>query len=200
MKSLRYYDTPGFLKSGVLLLGFLLYLSHVKALAQTSFNRWEARPAAMPKAVASAARRGTQIVRTKAHQDSVHRIRQLRQDSLRVAAVAAQMLPLKRGIGQRIKEKQVVSEDAKYFEYLRKTVRYPEEALRAETEGRVVIRLTVDDAGKVVNATVVENTIPEGAIGRGIIVQQVSSILRQLKFEPDAGVNTEELEMNYKYE
>jgi len=186
---MHFSNTPDFGKSGVLFLVLLLGLSHSKTLAQTSFNRWEAQPVATQKVGASAAQKETKVIRTKAQQDS-----------LRIVTAAAQTPPLKRGIGQRVKEKQVVSEDIKYYEYVRKTVRYPIEAVRAGTEGRVAIQLTVDAAGQVVGTTVVENTISEGAAGREVMVQQAGRILQQLKFEPTAGVTVEELSVTYSYQ
>ena len=123
-----------------------------------------------------------------------------RQDSLRIVASAAEVPPLRRGLGQRIKEKKMVAEDIKYYEYARKVFRYPSDALGAETEGRVAIRLVVNAAGRVVGTTVIENTIPEGAAGREAMVQQVDFLLRQLKFEPAAISTEEEFVHTYKYE
>lgn len=177
-----------------------LLLTGRRGLAQTSFNRWEAQPVATPKPVTSTAKRGAKIGHTKAHQDFLARAQQLRQDSLRIATAAAQTPPLKRGIGQRIKEGQLVTDDSSYFEYLRKTVRYPKEALLAATEGRVVTRLTVGAVGRVINVTVIESTIPEKAVGREAMLRQVDEVLRQIQFEPTAGITTEDLEVSYKYE
>ena len=174
------------------LLGCLL-LTPWPGRAQERYNRWEARPAPAPTPAASAAARGEKALLSKARQDSLSR----------VAAVARLPL-LRRGIGQRLKEGRGEVADAKYYEYVLRLIRYPMEAVRAATaatkatEGTVTVRLTVNAAGQVTNASLVESTIPVGAPGQANMVQQAVSRLQLLRFEPAAGVTEEELRVNYR--
>ncbi|UOG72794.1 energy transducer TonB [Hymenobacter tibetensis] len=115
-------------------------------------------------------------------------------------ANAAEVPSLRRGIGQRMKEGQMIAEDIRHHEYMSKSFHYPSEALRAETEGRITLRLAVNPTGQVVSITSTENTIPAGAVGRENMVQQVYFLMRQLKFEPAATTTDEEFVFTYKYE
>lgn len=160
--------------------------------AQATYNRWEAKPVPKAQSANSATSRGPQSVLTKAQQDSAQTV-------ARIAAAKADMPLLKRGLGQRLQLQQTLPEDASYSTYIRKTLRYPILALRAGTEGQVTMRLAVSEAGQVVSTTVVENTIPEGAVGREIMIQQAELLLSQLKFVPDAATE-EDLTISYRYE
>lgn len=188
--------SPGLSKPGLLLLIVLLFGK--SASAQTSFNRWDAQPIPNPKPTASTKQRGSQIVQAKARQDSLARIQQMRNDSLRLIADLAQIPLLPRGIGQRIKENQTVPGDNNYYEYIRKGIRYPSKAIRAETEGQVVMRLKINASGHVVDATVIDNTIPPASVGRDEMVRQANFLLHQLRFEPAASSTEEELSVAYK--
>lgn len=166
------------------------------AWAQTGYNRWDARPVPTPSP-AAAAQRGAQLVRAKAYQDSVALIQRLRLDSVRIAAIAAPTL-LKRGIGQRLQSKLLLPEDNWYFVYVGRVVRYPMEALRAQTEGDVKMKVLVDPNGKVMHIKLVESTILPGAVGAAIMIQQVRSVFRQLRFEPASSSTEEEMKISYK--
>ncbi|WP_375435421.1 energy transducer TonB [uncultured Hymenobacter sp.] len=196
MKRKQQSNSPGLPKPGLLLL--ILLLVGNSALAQTSFNRWDAQPMPTPKPTASAKQRGSQIVQAKVRQDSLARIQQVRNDSLRLVADLAQIPLLPRGIGRRIKENQTVSGDNNYYEYIRKGIRYPSEAIRAETEGQVIMRLKINTSGNVVSAIVIDNTIPPASVGRDEMVRQADFLLHQLRFEPAASNTEEELSVAYK--
>ncbi|AHJ97911.1 energy transducer TonB [Hymenobacter swuensis] len=105
---------------------------------------------------------------------------------------------LQRGIGQRIKENRILPEDNSYYDYLRKTIRYPAQALRAQVAGKITMRLTINAAGLVSDVEETKNTIPVGATGRDEMVQQVAVVLRQLRFEPGTTAS-EELTITYQF-
>lgn len=137
-------------------------------------------------------------MQAKIRQDSLNQVQALRRDSLRIVASGADMPLLQRGIGQRIKENRILPEDNRYYDYLRRTIRYPTQALRAQVEGKIIMRLTINTTGQVSNLEEVENTIPAGAVGRDEMVRQVVVALRQLRFEAGP-VTTEELTFAYKF-
>lgn len=168
------------------------------AWAQTGYNRWDAKPVAAPRPTISAAQRGMQLMRAKARQDSIARARQLYQDSLRIAVATTSSL-LKRGLGRRIVDKRFLPEDNAYFEYIRRFIRYPVEALRAQIEGDVVMKLSVDATGRVMQLQLVESTIPRGTAGEATMIQQARLLLRQLQFEPAAEASEEEMKIGYKF-
>ncbi|MBX0289541.1 energy transducer TonB [Hymenobacter sp. HSC-4F20] len=93
----------------------------------------------------------------------------------------------------------MLPEDNRYYEYVRQFITYPVDALRAQTEGEVKMKLTVDAAGKVVRMHLVESTIPSGATGESVMIQQARLLLRQLRFEPAAGTSEEEMKIGYKF-
>ncbi|WP_139921794.1 energy transducer TonB [Hymenobacter sp. DG01] len=183
----------------LLLLLLITSFGGSPAWAQTGYNRWDAKPVTTPKPATSAAQRGAQLARAKARQDSIVRAQHLYQDSLRIAAATAPTL-LKRGIGQRIKDKRLQPEDATYFEYIRRFIKYPVEALRAQIGGDVVMKLSIDATGRVTHLKLVESTIPPGAAGEVAMIQQARLLLRQLRFELAAGVTEEEMRIGYRFE
>lgn len=180
-------------------LVLLVSIGSSTAWAQTSYNRWEAKPAPTTTASKPASLRGARLVQTKARQDSIAHARQLLQDSLRVEAIATANV-LKRGIGQRLRDGHVLPEDNGYYEYAYRAIQYPKEALRAGIQGSVKVKLTVNPTGKVTEVRLVESTIPPGAPGEALMVQQARTILRQLRFEPSASSTQEELKLVYRYE
>ncbi|RSK33124.1 energy transducer TonB [Hymenobacter metallilatus] len=168
-----------------------------QARAQATYNRWEAKPVIRPKPP-TAAQRGVQTMQAKIRQDSLNQLQALRRDSLRIVASGAAMSLLQRGIGQRIKENHILSEDNRYYDYLRRTIHYPTQALRAQVEGKITMRLTINTTGQVNNLEELENTIPASAAGRAEMVRQVVVALRQLRFEAGP-VTTEVLTFAYKF-
>ncbi|WBO86178.1 energy transducer TonB [Hymenobacter yonginensis] len=142
----------------------LLLTAAGQAHAQATYNRWEARPVAMP-----------QTKFTKAQQDSIRRTGYWQKNP-----------SLKRGIGPRIRNRQLLPEDQPYFDFVGRSVRYPAAALRAQTEGEVWMQLAVDATGRVVKVTLLTTTIAPGAGGEAEIVQQTREILQHLRFEPAA--------------
>ncbi|WP_170172510.1 energy transducer TonB [Hymenobacter rigui] len=169
-----------------------------QARAQAAYNRWEAKPVTPRKAATTPAQRGRQVMQAKNRQDFLNQVQALHRDSLRIVASGAAMPLLQRGIGQRIKENHILPEDNQYYDYLRRTIRYPTQALRAQAEGKITMRLTINTTGQVSNLEEVENTIPAGAAGRAEMVRQVVVALRQLRFEAGP-VTTEELTFGYKF-
>ncbi|SHM00411.1 TonB family protein [Hymenobacter psychrotolerans] len=188
--------TKMLMKLGV--ISFLLLTAEEKARAQATYNRWEASPVVPSQPHVTVAQRGPQVMRAKIRQDSLNRLQALRRDSIRIAISATGVPLLQRGIGQRIKESRTIPEDNSYYDYLRKTIRYPAQALRAQVEGKITMRLTINAAGQVSSLSEVENTIPAGATGRDEMVQQAAVLLRQLRFQP--GTTTqEELTITYQF-
>lgn len=186
------------IKAKFSLVVILLLTAAGQVRAQATYNRWEAKPVTPSKPLATVAQRGTQIMRAKIRQDSLNRLQALRRDSARIVASATDMPLLQRGIGQRIKESRTLLGDNSYYEYLGKNIRYPSQALRAQVEGKITLRLTINAAGQVSSLSEVENTIPVGAVGRDEMVQQVAVALRQLRFKPGT-ITSEELTFTYKF-
>ncbi|RPD45889.1 TonB family protein [Hymenobacter sediminis] len=176
------------LRNYLVLILLLLTLSwgSSPAQAQTSYNRWDATPVTTPKPTTSTAQRGAQLARAKAQQDSVRR-----------GAYWNNVLPLKRGIGQRMRTQQLQPEDAGYFDFMRRSILYPVEALRAQTGGTIWLRLSVDATGRVTQVTIAESTIPSGAGGEATMKQQAREVVQHLRFEPSAAVTEEEVKMSY---
>jgi outer membrane biosynthesis protein TonB len=146
------------------------------ARAQATYNRWDARPVATP-----------QTIQTKAQQDSARRVAYWQKNP-----------PIKRGIGSRIRTRQLVPEDQPYFNFVGHSVRYPAAALRAQTEGEVWMRLSVDATGQVVRVTLLETTISPGAGGEAEVIQQTREILQCLRFEPSAAATEEEAIISFR--
>lgn len=49
----------------------------------------------------------------------------------------------------------------KFYDYLRKNLRYPEEAVKNHIEGKVVLQFTVGSGGSIENITVLQGLTPE---------------------------------------
>ncbi|MCB2377107.1 hypothetical protein LGH70_05910 [Hymenobacter sp. BT635] len=178
----------------------LVLVLSAPAWAQNGLNRWDARPVPIPKPAVSAAQRSKQLAQAKSSRDSLGRVQMLRRDSLRIAARAAAAPVLQRGIGQRLKAKNAMPEDNKYYEYIRTSIRYPVMALRYLVEGDITMELTIDATGQVTAVKELANTIPPGAADRDVMVQQVRLLLAQLHFEPASTTTEEEITVRYAFQ
>lgn len=156
------------------LSGLLLLLPSMPAVAQSSYNRWEALPVAAPPPG------------TKGRQDSLHR-----------AAFWAKSPLVKRGTGQLTRDEPAAAKATGYGHFVGNTMKYPIEALKAGTEGLVTLRLAVDEAGNVLSAQVVGSTIPTGAGGEAAMLEEARRVFRQLRFEPAAAATEEEVKATF---
>ena len=179
------------------LLGCLL-LTPWPGRAQERYNRWEGQSTAAPVPHVSAQQRGEKVLLAKVRRDSINRISQLRQDSLRLLAKAPLEIRLERGIKQRISSGKALPTDIAGYEYIGKSLAYPVAAIRAGTQGIVRVRLTVNADGQVVGTKITETTIPLNAEERTFMLQQARLILRGLRFEPAADITEEEMGVNYR--
>lgn len=155
---------------------------------QTAYNRWEAKPAPVP-AVVPAERRGAKLMQTKVQRDSIEG-----------TTYWDSVPPLKRGLGLRIEDKRLLPADSTYFNFISRSMKYPVEALRAETQGIIWLRLSVNITGRIAGITLAESTIPPGAGGEAAILQQARQMLRQVRFEPAAIATEEKVKLTYKFE
>ena len=179
-----------------ILLVVALGVSLTNVSAQERYNRWNAQAVATPSATLSAQQRGAHALLAKARQDSLNGIRRLLQDSLRLLAVKPIEVRLQRGVAKRLKEGKALPTDIKGYEYLAEALTYPRSAIMAGTKGVVTLRLTVDADGQVVDAKVLQSSIPPQAEGRAAMLQQARLIVRGLRFEP-AGITKEEWAISY---
>ena len=173
------------------LLVLVLLFHTAPAWAQTTYNRWNALPVPEAKPTASASERGAKILSAKAKQDLIR----AQKDSIRLSTPSKDLM--QRGIGQREKLGKLLSNDARYYEHTRR-VPYPSEALRAQTEGKVTVRILIDAMGQVIDSQLIETTIPADAPGRDLMIRQFSQVLRGLRFEPSNGTTQEDLSINFK--
>jgi TonB family protein len=170
---------------------FLFVLNSIQTVwGQTSYNRWEASPLPSSKAVTSSTKPDTKGKREEAEAGKE------RQDSLRITSSAIRIPLLKRGIGERIKNKNLLPEDSVYKKFIINTIRYPQEALQAQTDGKIIIRLTVDASGQVVNLDT-RSPIPIGTPGREAMIREARLLVRQLRFKPSDKSSEEELEIEF---
>lgn len=158
---------------GVLVV--LLLTAAGQARAQAIYNRWEARQVVTP-----------QTKYTKAQQDSIRRVAYWQKNP-----------SLKRGIGTRIRTRQLLPEDQPYFDFVGGSVQYPMAAMRAQTEGEVWMQLAVDATGRVFKVTLLATTIAPGAGGGVEMVQQTREILQYLRFEPAEAATQEEARISF---
>lgn len=163
-----------FPKSGRLPGLLVLLLPGLPAVAQSSYNRWEALPVATPPPG------------TKGRQDSLHRV-----------ALWAKRPLVKRGTGQPTCDEPAADKATGYGHFVGNTIKYPIEALKAVTEGLITLRLAVDAAGNVLSAQVVGSTIPAGADGEAAMLEEARRVFRQLRFEPAAAATEEEVKVAF---
>ncbi|MBG8556231.1 energy transducer TonB [Hymenobacter guriensis] len=163
----------------ILICGFLFVTGLGQVKAQATYNRWEARPVPAPQS--------SRASRTQAQQDSA-----------RKAAYWNTAPPLRRGIGQRLRANRLFPEDQPYLDFVRRFIRYPVEALRAQTDGTIWLRLSVDATGRVIRITVAENSTPPGAVGEAALLQHARELLQHLRFEPSAAETEEEARISFQ--
>ncbi|OWP64070.1 hypothetical protein CDA63_06295 [Hymenobacter amundsenii] len=152
----------------------LLLLPGLPAVAQSSYNRWEALPVAAPPPS------------TKGHQDSLRR-----------AELWAKSPLVKRGISQPTRNELAAAKATGYAHFVGNNIKWPIEALKAQTEGVITLRLAVDEAGNVLSAQVVGSTVPAGAVGEAALQEEARRVFRQLRFEPAAGATEEEVKVSF---
>ncbi|NVO32543.1 energy transducer TonB [Hymenobacter lapidiphilus] len=153
--------------------GLLLLLLGLPAVAQSSYNRWEALPVAAPQSVATQGQLNAK--RKNAYWNNAPLIR--------------------RGIGQRLRDKQTLPEDKSYFDFYQRTIKFPVKALKTQTEGTVRIKVFINAAGEVTETQLLDSTTINGQGGRDALIQEAHRVLQQLRFEPAAEATEEEMSL-----
>ena len=196
-----------------LLAGALLLAGPV-SYAQSSYNRWDARPVADPVPGKATRRAAAPTEAAPASAGEVAPETAASDAGAEAAAVAnkpAKMpdkrsIILRRGLGQRLKGTTYSAADAGYYEYAWENLHYPESALRAGLSGQVMVRIDVNPAGDVTNSVVTKTMVQQDgkaakgastATGQEEMRRNAQELLWGLHFEPASRASQEEIPVRY---
>jgi len=193
-------------KSVRLVLVGALLLAAQASFAQNSFNRWEAAPATPPTTGKPAGMRGSAGLKAKAREEEKAQAvaKRQEQDSLQVAT--GKSVTLRRGLGQRLRQRSYSKEDAGYYDFAWQHLQFPPTALRAGLTGQVMVRLEVSPDGDVTKSVVTGDDIHQSAhsekgasptAGREAMRHNAEQLLWGLHFEPAPSATLEEVPVRY---